>query len=103
MVARDFSVRMVEQGIPFFRFNPQLDEDVPSGETDLTKLQNMLFKVSLILSYLVCFILYCWQTKRYVMNDGEKGASMMDELAKLFLLVPENRRKCAKLDRATSL
>lgn len=36
---------MEEQGIPFYRFNPQLDEVVPSGETDLPKLMNMLIKV----------------------------------------------------------
>lgn len=37
---------MQEQGIPFYRFNPQLDEVIPSGETDLAKLINMLIKVS---------------------------------------------------------
>ncbi len=36
---------MEEQGIPFYRFNPQLDEVIPSGETDLVKLLNMLIKV----------------------------------------------------------
>lgn len=36
---------MQEQGIPFYRFNPQLDEVIPSGETDLSKLLNMLIKV----------------------------------------------------------
>ena len=45
-VARSFSSRMEEQGIPFYRFNPQLDEVVPSGETDLVKLVNMVIKVS---------------------------------------------------------
>ena len=47
-VAKSFSSRLQEQGIPFYRFNPQLDEVIPSGETDLTKLLNMLIKVSLI-------------------------------------------------------
>ena len=44
-VARSFSSRMQEQGIPFYRFNPQLDEVIPSGETDLVRLTSMLIKV----------------------------------------------------------
>lgn len=44
-VSRSFSSRMQEQGIPFYRFNPQLDEVIPSGEIDLTKLVGMLIKV----------------------------------------------------------
>ena len=53
MVARSFSICMEEQGIPFYRFNPQLDEDIPSGETDLTKLVDMLIKVRLVFQYYV--------------------------------------------------
>lgn len=44
-VAKSFDSRMQEQGIPFYRFNPDLDEVIPSGETDLGKLTNMLIKV----------------------------------------------------------
>lgn len=40
---------MEEQGIPFYRLNPQLDEVIPSGETDLYKLVNMLIKVGWLL------------------------------------------------------
>lgn len=33
--------RLIEQGIPFYRFNPHLDEAIPAGETDIEKLLNM--------------------------------------------------------------
>lgn len=78
-VARSFSSRMQEQGIPFYRFNPQLDEVIPSGETDLTKLINMLIK-----------------TKVYMMNKQELGMSMLRELVQLLHLVAEVNRKKIK-------
>ena len=31
-----------EQGIPFYRFSPQLDERIDLGETDKVKLLNMI-------------------------------------------------------------
>ncbi len=44
-MATSFKIHMEEQGIPFYRFNPQLNEDIPSGETDLMKLVQMLIEV----------------------------------------------------------
>lgn len=40
-VAQNVKSRLIEQGIPFYRFNPHLDEAIPSGETDIEKLLNM--------------------------------------------------------------
>ena len=57
-MARNFSSRMQEQGIPFYRFNPQLDEVIPFGEIDLSKLVGMLIKVSALHLTVQCFMLY---------------------------------------------
>jgi hypothetical protein len=97
-VARSFSSRMQEQEIPFYRFNPQLDEVIPSGETDLTKLMNMLIKVA---AAHVCFgddasVLVILQTKVYMMNEKELGMSMLRELVQLLHLVAEINKKKVK-------
>ena len=34
----------MEQGIPFFRFSPHLDEVIAAGETDNEKLVNMIIQ-----------------------------------------------------------
>ncbi len=33
---------MLEQGVPFYRFSPQLPEVIPGGETNLESLVNMI-------------------------------------------------------------
>lgn len=89
---------MQEQGIPFYRFNPQLDEVIPSSENDLAKLVNMLIKV--FISW--CIILlasrkvnvhFYMQTKIYITNSQEQGLLLLDELVRLFHLVAAMNRK----------
>ena len=42
MVAENFRTRCKEQGILFYRFSPQLEEEIESGETDNAKLLDMI-------------------------------------------------------------
>ena len=44
-VAENFKSRLTELGIPYYRFSPQLDEVIPAGETDNTKLMDMIINV----------------------------------------------------------
>lgn len=44
-MTQSFRSSMESQGIPFYRLNPKLDEDIATGESDLLKLVNMLIKV----------------------------------------------------------
>lgn len=46
-VARNFRTRCWEQGIPFYRFNPELDEEIASGETDSEALVRMLVQTKM--------------------------------------------------------
>ena len=49
IVAESCAVRCRELGIPFFRFSPQLREEVASGETKTAKLVNMILHTRLYL------------------------------------------------------
>lgn len=75
MVANNCSSRCAEQGIPFYRFSPQLKEVIAAGETDNEKLLDMII-----------------QTKCQTQAQG------MMELVKLFQLVAEASRKMKFLD-----
>ena len=44
-MAENFKSRLTELGIPYYRFSPQLDEVIPAGETDNTKLMDMIINV----------------------------------------------------------
>lgn len=61
----------MEQGVPFYRFSPQLPEVIPAGETNLESLVNMINT-----------------TKAAVIADKD-----MAELVELFRLVAEMSRK----------
>ena len=74
-VAKNCSSRCAEQGIPFYRFSPQLKEVIAAGETDDEKLLDMII-----------------QTK------GQTQVQGMMELVKLFQLVAEASRKMKFLD-----
>ena len=43
-VARNSQSRCEEQGIPFYRFSPELDEMIAGSETDNEKLFNMVIQ-----------------------------------------------------------
>ena len=47
MVAENCKSRCEEQGIPFYRFSPHLKEVVAAGETDLTKLLDMIIQTKI--------------------------------------------------------
>lgn len=70
MVAKNCKVRCAEQGIPYYRFSPELDEVIPAGETDNDKLIAMIL-----------------QTKKQTSHQG------MAELVKLFHFVAEASQK----------
>lgn len=42
MVAENCRVRCKEQGILYYRFSPQLEEEIESGETNTAKLLDMI-------------------------------------------------------------
>lgn len=65
---------MQEQGIPFYRFNPQLDEVIPSGETDLTKLINMLIKVYNNIHATIRMLLLLFYSADQGIYDEQAGA-----------------------------
>ena len=44
IVARNCEARCREQGIPFFRFSPTLDETISAGEVDNEKLITMIIR-----------------------------------------------------------
>ena len=46
-VAENSKSRCEEQGIPFYRFNPQLKEIIPAGETDNEKLLDMVIETKI--------------------------------------------------------
>ncbi len=120
-MARSFNSRLQEQGVPFYRFNPQLEEVVPSGETDLIKLMAMLTKVRFALGiytlrsrlcmfvcmYVCLFVCMCvyvfmcvcvcvcvLQTKLYMQAPiPDQKKSLLDELVQLFHMVAELHRK----------
>ncbi len=70
-IAGNCRSRMLEQGVPYYRFSPQLPEVIPAGETNLETLVNMINT-----------------TKATVIDDRE-----MKELVDLFHLVAEMTRK----------
>ena len=47
LVADNCAMRCAELGIPFFRFSPRLRESVSSGETNTSKLVNMILQTRL--------------------------------------------------------
>ncbi len=47
--AENCQSRCKEQGIEFFRFNPQYEEEVDSGETRASRLVNMLWRMRVYL------------------------------------------------------
>ena len=63
--------RLMEQDIPFYRFNPHLDEEIGPGETNLEKLLNLII-----------------QTRLQTAMERD-----MKELVQLFHLVAEMTRK----------
>ncbi len=69
LVAENSKRRCTEQNIPFFRFNPIIDEIVDHGETDMKKLINMVIK-----------------TKIYLKQDEK----MFEEIVNLFHVVAES-------------
>jgi hypothetical protein len=46
-VAENSKSRCAEQDIPFYRFNPDLKEIIPAGETDTTKLLDMVIEAKI--------------------------------------------------------
>ena len=44
VIAENCQSRCKEQGILFYRFNPQLEEVIPPGETDNAKLMDMILE-----------------------------------------------------------
>ena len=70
MVAKNCGVRCAEQGIPYYRFSPELNEVIPAGETDNEKLIAMIL-----------------QAKKQASHQG------MLELVKLFHVAAEASRK----------
>ena len=69
-IAENCRSRLIEQGIPFYRFNPHLDDVIPAGETDTEKLLNMILKAR-----------------------TETIGQQMDELVQMFHLIAEMTRK----------
>lgn len=65
--------RCKEQGIEFFRFNPQYEEEVDSGETRTSKIINML-----------------WKMRVYLHNRREEIDELVRLLGKSELCTPEN-------------
>ena len=43
-MAENCQSRLLQQGIPFYRFNPHLDEAIPSPEVSGEKLLNMIMQ-----------------------------------------------------------
>ena len=70
IVASNCSTRCAEQGIPFYRFSPQLSEVIAAGETDMDKLIPMIL-----------------EAKRQTHKQG------LGDLVQLFQLVAEASRK----------
>ena len=61
--------RCVEQGITYVRLNPQLEEEIDSGETDNDKLLNML-----------------WVLRQYLYSAaGDGSLSKMDTISQALI------------------
>ena len=75
IVADNCRSRCAEQGIPFYRFSPQLKEMIAAGETDTDKLLDMIIQAK-----------------------GQTETQGMMEVVKLFQLVAEASRKMNYID-----
>ena len=63
--------RCREQGIDYFRFNPELDDVVDSGQIQTKKLLTML-----------------WETKKYLHKEKDKMDKLVDLLSKSSFCTP---------------
>ncbi len=76
-MARNCRSRCEEQGIPFYRFSPNLEEVIPAGETDLDKLLDMVM-----------------QARTQTQDQG------LRELIDLFTMIAEASRQLSPFTRA---
>ena len=80
IIADDCRTRCREQGIPFFRFSPHLEEAVSAGEVDSSKLISMII-----------------HAKQQTWDQG------MPELLQLFLMLTKVNRKKKFMDGGRSM
>ena len=90
LVAENCHSRLLEQGIPFYRFSPRLEEVISAGESRTDRLVNMVIKTRL-------------QTIGFTMNDLVQMLHIIAEMTRNLRVQRRCEASAAKLHRVTEV